>query len=290
MSEAVAVTTDKSRELKLRVASALVLAPVVLALTWIGGAPFAALAVLAGVVMASEWATIVLGRSWALPRLAQLGLVGLGVAAGAGLLPILPGRPETLVATVSLICAAAVAAVEARGGSGDGRLWAPFGPLYAGLPSLALAAVRAAPQGLWLVVFLFAVVWATDIAAYFTGRAIGGPKLWPAVSPKKTWSGAVGGLVAGALCGAAVAHFAGVPRLFPVILVGVVLSIASQAGDLFESSLKRRFGVKDSGWIIPGHGGLLDRVDGLVAAAAAAALVAAVNGGLSAVHGGLLVW
>ena len=291
MTGTVAATADKSRELKLRVASALVLAPIVLALTWTGGVAFAVLAVVAGVVMASEWATIVLGRSWGLPRLAGLGLVALAVAAGAGLLPILPGRPEVVVAAVSLICAAGVALVEARSATRiEGRLWAPFGPFYAGLPALALAAVRAAPNGLWLVVFLFAIVWATDIAAYFTGRAVGGPKLWPAVSPKKTWSGAIGGLLAGAIAGVIVAHFAGVPRLVPVFVVGLVLSIASQAGDLFESSLKRRFGVKDSGWIIPGHGGLLDRVDGLVAAAAAAALVAAVNGGLSSADGGLLFW
>jgi phosphatidate cytidylyltransferase len=291
MTHSPAVAADKSRELKLRIASALVLAPIVLGLTWIGGTPFALLAVVAGVVMASEWATIVLGRSWGLPRLALLGLVALGVAAGAGLLPIMPGSPVVLLAIVSLVCAAGVAAVEARGG-GDkqARDWAVAGPLYAGLPAIALAAVRAAPSGLWLVVFLFAVVWSTDIAAYFTGRAIGGPKLWPAVSPKKTWSGALGGLLAGAVAGVIVAAAAGAPRLWPVFLVGAVLSIASQGGDLFESSLKRRFGVKDSGWIIPGHGGLLDRVDGLVAAAAAAALVAFLNGGLSSPTGGLLVW
>lgn len=291
MTNPPAPAADKSRELKLRVASAVVLAPIVLGLTWIGGAPFAALAVLAGVIMASEWATIVLGRSWAFARLVLLGLVALGVAAGAGLLPIAPGRPEILLVIVSLVCAAGVAAVEARGTSSkDARDWAVAGPFYAGLPAVALAAVRAAPNGLWLVVFLFAVVWATDIAAYFSGRAIGGPKLWPAVSPKKTWSGAIGGLIAGALAGVVVAHFAGAPRLLPVFLVGIVLSIASQGGDLFESSLKRRFGVKDSGWIIPGHGGLLDRVDGLVAAAAVAALVAYFNGGLASPSGGLLVW
>lgn len=282
---------DKSRELKLRVASAVVLAPIVLTLTWIGGVPFAVLAVLAGVVMASEWATIVLGRSWAFARLVLLGLVALGVAAGAGLLPIVPGASEVLLVIVSLVCAAGVAAVEARGqGDKEARDWSVVGPFYAGLPAVALAAVRAAPNGLWLVVFLFAVVWATDIAAYFSGRAIGGPKLWPAVSPKKTWSGAIGGLLAGAVAGVVVAHFAGAPRLLPVFLVGVVLSIASQGGDLFESSLKRRFGVKDSGWIIPGHGGLLDRVDGLVAAAAVAALVAFLNGGLASPTGGLLIW
>lgn len=274
---------DKSRELKLRIVSAVIGAPIVLALTWIGGAAFIVLAVACGVVMASEWATIVMGRAWTPLRILQLGLVGLAVAAFG---------PELPIALVALTAAIVVAGLEARGTSsraGASR-WAPWGPVYAVLPSVALIAIRAAPNGPALVIFLFAVVWSTDIAAFFTGRALGGPKLWPAVSPKKTWSGALGGLAAAAIAGTIVAHVAGTGRLWPVFLVGAVLSIASQAGDLFESSLKRHFGVKDSGWIIPGHGGLLDRVDGLVAAAFAAALVAAVNGGLAAPSGGLLNW
>lgn len=274
---------DKSRELRLRILSAVIGAPVVLVLTYVGGTPFAALVVLCGVVMASEWATIVLGHSWAPLRLAQLALVGVAVAAFAFALP--------MVVSIAAIAGAVVAALlEARGASAAALRWAPWGPVYAALPSMALDAVRAAPNGLALVVFLFAVVWSTDIAAFFTGRALGGPKLWPAVSPKKTWSGALGGLAAAAIAGMIVAHFAGAGRLWPVFLVGAVLSIASQAGDLFESSLKRHFGVKDSGWIIPGHGGLLDRVDGLVAAALAAALVASLNGGLAAPARGLLGW
>ena len=290
MTDGGTASGDKSRELKLRIASAVVLAPIVLAVTAYGGTPFVSLTVAAGVVMASEWATIVLGRSWAPLRLGLLALVGVAIALGAGLVP-LGDRPGVVAAVVALAGAVALARREAiLAGRPEALAWAPVGPIYATLPSLALAAARTAPQGLWLVLFLFAVVWATDIAAFFTGRALGGPKLWPAVSPKKTWSGALGGLAAAALAGVAVAHFAGAPHLGPVFLVGAVLSIASQAGDLFESSLKRHFGVKDSGRIIPGHGGLLDRVDGLVAAAVAAALVAAVNGGLGAANGGLLVW
>jgi phosphatidate cytidylyltransferase len=275
---------DKSRELKLRIVSALIGAPIVLAITWYGGTPFAALVVLCGMVMASEWATIVLGRAWTPLRIAQLALVGLAVAAFAWNL-------SAIAAFGLVVAAVVVAGLEARGRTEPAPLrWAPWGPVYAALPSMALDAIRGAPNGLALVIFLFAVVWSTDIAAFFTGRALGGPKLWPAVSPKKTWSGALGGLVAAALAGVVVAHFAGSGRLWPVFLVGAVLSIASQAGDLFESSLKRHFGVKDSGWIIPGHGGLLDRVDGLVAAALAAALVAALNGGLAAPGAGLLDW
>ncbi|MCE1235695.1 MAG: phosphatidate cytidylyltransferase [Hyphomicrobiales bacterium] len=287
----VAATADKSRELKLRIASAVVIGPVALAVTGYGGPAFSALCVLCAAIMASEWATIVVGRTWGAARLAVIALVAGAVVVGLG--PALAGGMPVKVVLVAapLLAAAIVAGLEARrAGRPETSVWAGVGPIYAALPSLALGVIRAAPDGVWLVLFLFAVVWSTDIAAFFTGRAIGGPKLWPAVSPKKTWSGAIGGLLAAALAGIVVAHFAGAPRLAPVFAVGMALSIASQAGDLFESSLKRRFGVKDSGWIIPGHGGLLDRVDGLVAAAAAAAVVAAFNGGLAAAHGGLLVW
>lgn len=287
----VSATADKSRELKLRIASAAVIGPIALAVTGIGGPAFTALCVVCGAIMASEWATIVVGRSWGAARLALIALVAGAVVVGLG--PALAGGIWVKAGLVAapLLAAAIVAGIEARrAGRAETTLLAIAGPFYAALPSLALGGIRAAPDGLWLVLFLFAVVWSTDVAAFFTGRAIGGPKLWPAVSPKKTWSGAIGGLAAAALAGVVVAHFAGAPRLAPVFAVGMVLSIASQAGDLFESSLKRRFGVKDSGWIIPGHGGLLDRVDGLVAAAAAAAVVAAFNGGLAAAQGGLLVW
>jgi phosphatidate cytidylyltransferase len=117
------------------------------------------------------------------------------------------------------------------------------------------------------MLFLFATVWATDILAYFVGRAIGGPKLAPSISPGKTWSGAIGGAVAGAAAGLVVAAAMGSASLAWIGLIAIVLSVVSQAGDLFESSVKRRNGVKDSGSLIPGHGGVMDRVDGLVAAA-----------------------
>lgn len=293
MSEAAtAATSDKSRELKLRIASALVIAPVALGLTWLGGPAFALLAIVCAVLMMDEWTTIVMGPSRAPLRLIQLALVAVAVAVSAfagrlGLAPV-----TGIASVIGLIgIASAVSMREARErGDDEARRWAPWGALYAGFPALSLIALRDPPIGLWLVLFLFAVVWATDIAAYFSGRAIGGPKLWERVSPKKTWSGAIGGLLAAALAGAAVAHFAGVPRLGPVLLVAAGLSIASQAGDLLESALKRRFGVKDSGRIIPGHGGILDRVDGLVAAAVMAMIIAALHGGPGHPTAGLLFW
>src|SRR5690606_13899764 len=121
-----------------------------------------------------------------------------------------------------------------------------------------------------------AVVWVTDILAYFVGKAVGGPKLAPSISPGKTWSGAIGGAAGGTLAGLIVAQFVPTTAGMAVICVAALaLSVVSQAGDLFESSLKRRFSVKDSGRIIPGHGGVMDRVDGLVAAAFALYLAGA---------------
>lgn len=295
MSEAsAAASIDKSRELKLRVASAAVIGPTALLLTWWGGVPFSVLAIVAAIIMADEWATIVLGASRAPDRLAALVLVGLAVitAVFGGHLGVSPGT-NTLIVVVSLGLSAALAMRSARlsDRGPQAATWAPWGAFYSVLPCLALDSLRSSPKGLWLVLFVFAAVWATDIAAYFTGRALGGPKLWPAVSPKKTWSGAIGGLAAAVLAATAVAHFAGAPRLWPVMLVAAVLSVASQGGDLLESTLKRRFGVKDSGRLIPGHGGLLDRVDGLVAAAVVAILIATLHGGGRAVGAsGLIMW
>jgi phosphatidate cytidylyltransferase len=137
--------------------------------------------------------------------------------------------------------------------------------------------------------FVLLIVWVSDIGGYFAGRGIGGPKLWPRVSPKKTWAGAIGGFAASLIVAAAFAEF-GVGRPGPLLLLGAVLSIASQMGDLFESAVKRRFGAKDSGHIIPGHGGLLDRLDGFVAAIVLAAIFGFFRDGVDGVGRGLMVW
>jgi phosphatidate cytidylyltransferase len=140
------------------------------------------------------------------------------------------------------------------------------------------------------MIFLFAVVWATDVAAYFAGRLIGGAKLCPAISPNKTWSGALAGVLAGTAAGVAVAVFGGIHPIAPIIIVSLLLSVAAQFGDLFESALKRRFGVKDASHAIPGHGGLMDRLDGFIAAALAAALIGLARGGIDGAAGGFLLW
>jgi phosphatidate cytidylyltransferase len=158
----------------------------------------------------------------------------------------------------------------------DRRLfWNGLGLVYVAVPCAAFIVLREAePNGWAAILFIVLVVWVTDIAAYFGGRAIGGAKLWPRVSPGKTWSGAVTGLAAAVLAGGAIAWLtsAGGPALG--MALAAPLSVATQAGDLLESAVKRRFGVKDSGHIIPGHGGILDRIDGLLGAAALAWLIA----------------
>jgi phosphatidate cytidylyltransferase len=155
-------------------------------------------------------------------------------------------------------------------------VWIGAGIFYAGLSGIALAGLRdGTAAGLIAMLFIFAIVWATDVAAYFTGRHFGGPKLAPRISPSKTWSGAIGGTIAGIVAGTAVSFLADAGSSFWIPLVALVLSIVSQIGDLFESWVKRRFGAKDSSHLIPGHGGVMDRVDGLVFAAFAAYLIVA---------------
>jgi phosphatidate cytidylyltransferase len=162
---------------------------------------------------------------------------------------------------------------------------------YAGALAIAPITLRTdGEHGFLAVIFLFAIVWTTDIVAYFVGRAVGGPKLMPQVSPKKTWSGALGGTVAAVVAAVVFAHAAALPGWFALAMLAVVLSVFAQGGDLFESFLKRRFGAKDSGHLIPGHGGLMDRLDGFVTASVVAALIGLARGGFEAPGRGMLVW
>jgi phosphatidate cytidylyltransferase len=183
------------------------------------------------------------------------------------------------------VLAAATLAPAAR------RAWVAAGLPYAGAIAFAPIVLRfGGEEGFLAILFLFATVWATDICAYFTGRAIGGPKLMPSVSPKKTWSGALGGTVAAVVAALAVAKASGLGGWFALAPLAVLLSVTAQAGDLFESFLKRKFGAKDSSHLIPGHGGLMDRLDGFVAASVVAALIGLARGGFQAPGRGLMVW
>jgi phosphatidate cytidylyltransferase len=169
--------------------------------------------------------------------------------------------------------------------------WMLAGLVYAGILLLGPVALRRDHEfGFAAILFLFAVVWATDIAAYFTGRALGGPKLWPAVSPKKTWSGAMGGMVGAVVAGLAVVKLMGLGVAPMLVIVAAALSAVSQGGDLLESSIKRHFGAKDASHLIPGHGGLMDRLDGFLTAVLAAVMVGLLRGGLDGPARGLIVW
>lgn len=245
--------------LQQRVISAVVLAVVVLGLTLLGGLPFRLLCAALAAAIFYEWTRMTRSQT-------------------AGALDFLP---EALMAvflvalifdpsaSVLLMLLAVLAAVVAIASTVRGKSqWDAAGFLYAGLSGFSLALLRDGDQpGLFALLFLFAVVWATDILAYFVGRSLGGPKLAPAISPGKTWSGAIGGAVGGVVAAVALAIALGTGRFALLALIAIVLSVVAQAGDLFESWVKRRHGRKDSGAMIPGHGGVMDRVDGLVAAA-----------------------
>lgn len=245
--------------LQLRIISAVVLAVVVLAVTYAGGIAFRILAAAIAAAMFYEWCAM--SRNVTAVRDQILaGLLLAMVLAG-----IVFGYPALGVLAAIIVSTVVVFVVCRFAGQGA---WVPAGLAYAGLSALSLAYLRDDDQaGLIAILFLFAVVWATDISAYFVGRSVGGPKLAPSISPGKTQSGAVGGIVGGVVAGLAVAILAGLTGLALLALVAFVLSIVSQAGDLVESWVKRRHGVKDSGKLIPGHGGVMDRADGLVVAA-----------------------
>lgn len=257
-------------DLRLRVISALVLGPVVLGVTYLGGPAFTLLMLVAAVLFLWEWFSITGMRHPSAGAIAGQGsLVALAVLQEIGL----PG------VGLGLILLAAVVASAINRFSRIGR-WGGEGILYSGVALYALIAVRSGDIGLQFSFFLLFLVWATDIFAYFTGRALGGPKLWERVSPKKTWSGALGGLAFAVVFGVlAVIVLGGSENLVVWGVLACVLSIVSQAGDLLESAVKRRFDVKDSSRLIPGHGGIMDRIDGLVAAGICAVLLGLASGG-----------
>ena len=171
------------------------------------------------------------------------------------------------------------------------RLWVITGTGYAGGMVLAPVFLRAdARFGFAVVLLLFAIVWTTDVLGYFAGRAFGGPKLWPAVSPKKTWSGAIAGTVGAVVVALLVAAQFGSFDRIAIITVALLLSVVAQAGDLFESWVKRQFDAKDSSHIIPGHGGVMDRLDGFWAAAVAGCVVGLLRGGFDEPARGVLNW
>ena len=264
-------SSGRMSNLQLRILSAVVLAVVVLAVTWLGGVAFRLLAAAIAGAMFYEWCAMSHR-----PGIIRHQVVAAGLLAVAMIAVVLQYSAASILILIALSVLATWLGARL---SGQGS-WVPAGLAYAGLSGLSLAFLRGGDHaGLVAILFLFAVVWATDIFAYFVGRSLGGPKLAPAISPGKTQSGALGGVVGGVLAGVILAAMAGLGNLPLLALVAFLLSVISQIGDLFESWVKRRHGVKDSGNLIPGHGGVMDRADGLVAAAFALYVVGAVLGG-----------
>lgn len=272
--------TRRRSELELRIISAAVLAAAVVILAYFGGWPYRLMTVLVGMIILQEWSSMT--GSLRPFRLAQgITVVGFAVIA---LLVLLAQYMAAIVATVVAFAFAYAASfwrLRETPRPPDARHWSwlSLGFLYASAFMIAFAALRGDTAfGLAACAFLLATVWATDTFAYFVGKSLGGPKLAPRISPNKTWSGFVGGVVFAVLAGwGVVAIYAAIGTLpgvgFWFVPVAMVLSVVSQCGDLFESWVKRRSGAKDSGRLIPGHGGLMDRIDGLGAAAVAAVIL-----------------
>ena len=276
-------------ELILRILSGLVLAPLAVGVAYLGGWAFVVFWSIAALLVLWEWCTLVAGGERSTILLIAGAAVLLAILLAATAADAEGSHSVRLVAGGTLLLMGMLATAALA--SSDRRVWTAAGIPYAGLLGMAPIVLRNDAQyGFLAIVFLFAVVWATDIVAYFVGRAVGGPKLAPRISPKKTWSGAVGGTVAAIGAALTVAIAAGLPNLPAVGLVAAAASALAQAGDLFESALKRRFGAKDSSHLIPGHGGLMDRLDGFVAAAVLAMLIGLIHGGVDEPARGLLVW
>ena len=270
----------------IRAASAAVLAPLAIGGLWLGGWAFMALMGAAAALLAWEWAKMTAPGASRWMAVA----VGVGVMV-PGLTAYLGDISLALVLLVFGAMAAFLIAQLVRRSPID----AAYGVFYIGWPLVLLVWLRVSEEGGRWIILLFAVTWAADIFAYLVGSLLKGPKLWPRFSPNKTWSGFIGGLLGGTAVAVAIVGYAASGPIFRedlsfsgvslalAALIGLAGALATMAGDLWESALKRRYGVKDSGDIIPGHGGLLDRVDGLMfAVVVVAAIKLAVDSGLTA--------
>lgn len=272
-------STPSARNLWLRIVSAAILAPLAVGAAWLGDWPFTIFWGVAAIAVWWEWVGLVepSGRN----VLLATGICALALQAimlEAGNLSI-----ALMIVALGVFASIVTAGRQAQLVAG--------GVVYASALLTATVMLRAdAKLGFAAIVLLFAVVWGTDIGGYFAGRAIGGPKLAPAISPKKTWSGAVGGTLVGVAAALAVAELFAIRNPVAIGIVALVLSAMSQAGDLFESWLKRRVDAKDASGLIPGHGGVMDRLDGFIFASAAAALIGVVRAGVDAPAAGLLIW
>jgi phosphatidate cytidylyltransferase len=272
----------KWTDLGVRTLSSVVLIPLVLACVWLGGVWFVILATLLGVLIAYEWSSI--ANAGNAQQFALLSLT----AIVAGLLQ--SGHVDQMVCIAAVAALAIVTAVHATLGVGTPTFWSKIGALYVGLPTLALVFLRA--DEIWgakAIVWVMVIVWSADVMAYFAGRLIGGPKLAPVLSPKKTWAGLGGAIVGASLASLVFGLITSLDRIWPLVVLAAICAVLEQGGDIFESALKRFHGIKDSGNLIPGHGGIIDRVDGLIVVAVAAWIVGLVRDFSAPAHG-LMSW
>ena len=268
-----------SNVLLTRILSAAILAPVAIVVAYVGGWPFVLFWGAAAIAILWEWMGLV-----AAARQMPVAVGAAAIVLSAPL--IILGWPLAALAVIVLggVAAALLTPQQRRG-------WAAAGVVYAGLMLAAPLLLRGDGLiGAEAFFLLFAIVWTTDVLGYFAGRAIGGPKLAPSISPAKTWSGAIAGIVGTAIVVALGSRLVPHARMSTLIVVAIALSVMSQLGDLLESAFKRRFGTKDTSRLIPGHGGVMDRLDGFWAAAVCAALVGVLRGGFAAPAAGLLLW
>jgi phosphatidate cytidylyltransferase len=242
-----------------RILAAAILVPAALGAVYVGGWVLGLWTAAAGLAMSREWVQMVHRETlqW------RFALHAVALVVSQALLAL--DHPDWALTSILVIALLGSIAAQARNERG---IWLALGVLFIAVPCLGFVWLRhTVPYGFWTTIWLLSVVWATDSAAYVAGSTLGGPKLAPLISPNKTWAGAIAGLAAAALATVVLAQFIGVIAMWSFVGAGLVLSFLTQCGDLAESFLKRTFGVKDSSDLIPGHGGALDRLDGLVFAA-----------------------
>lgn len=257
-------TAKSMSDLKPRLIAGAVMAAVALALAYAGPKPFALLVIAVALIMCWEWGRVVRGEEFGLAFVVHAGtIIVAGVLAAVGL-PALGGVAVAIGGIILLVMPL-----------GPRQAMSAAGVAYVGFPTVAMLWLRAdVSLGFVAILFIFAIVWGSDIGAFAAGRTIGGPKLWPRVSPNKTWAGFLGALTAGLVSGLIFAQVVSGASSLVLGTNGVLLAFVAQMGDLAESALKRQFGIKDSSAIIPGHGGVMDRADSTVAVSVAVSILA----------------
>ena len=277
-------TKKSGSDLLVRIAAAAVLVPIALYAAWMGGVLFSLFIAVVGVITALEWTAMVAKDN----KYQQYIHILAAISASFALFVPVSSPVKLELAILAMFWGLSVMRASNHGLN----RWLFMGIPYISLPLLVLVLLRSdMANGISAIVLVFACVWTADTLAYFFGRTFGGPKLMPSVSPNKTWSGFCGAVLGGLIAAVLVFHVFDLNNVVIAGVIGAAIGGVEQGGDLYESAAKRVFGIKDSGKLIPGHGGVLDRVDGLMAAAVAAWLIGAVHtGNWQTAATGLMVW